>query len=190
MKTSRLEAFTDGVMAIIITIMVLELKAPEEVSLSALIKLLPTLISYLVSFIYVGIYWNSHHHLFQITESVNGKILWANLHLLFWLSLIPFTTSWIGENHIEALPIALYGVNFLFTGIAYNILKKSILTHHGEESAIYKAIADNKKEYWSLSIYLLGIGLSFVNSYISIFCYVFVGVIWFIPEKRIENKIK
>ncbi len=190
MKKSRIEAFSDGVFAIIITIMVLELKAPEETSWEALFKLAPIFISYLVSFIYVGIYWNTHHHLFQMTENVNGKMLWANLHLLFWLSLLPFITSWIGENHMDAIPVAVYGIVFFMSGIAYNILKRSILTHHGEESAIYKAIADNKKEYWSLFIYLLGIGLSFFNSYLAIFCYVFVGLIWFIPEKRIEKNIK
>ena len=140
MKTSRLEAFSDGVLAIIITIMVLELKAPHEITLEALIPTIPVFISYVISFIYIGIYWNNHHHLFQITEKVNGKILWANLHLLFWLSLIPFATSWIGENHVESMPVAFYGFILLMSGFAYYILQTTIIKHHEEDFSLRKAI--------------------------------------------------
>lgn len=188
MKTSRLEAFSDGVLAIIITIMVLELKAPEKTNLEGLVSILPIFISYLVSFIYVGIYWNSHHHLFQVTETVNGKILWANLHLLFWLSLIPFTTSWIGENHIEALPVALYGFVFLMSGISFLILKNQILNNHPKDAAIHKMIGSHKKEYLSLAIYVLGIGFAYINTYLSISCFMCVGLVWFLPDTRIEGK--
>ena len=190
MKTSRLEAFSDGVIAIIITIMVLELKAPEETNLEGLISITPIFISYIVSFIYVGIYWNSHHHLFQITEMVNGKILWANLHLLFWLSLIPFTTSWIGENHIEPLPVALYGFVFLMCGIGFLILKILILKNHEKTAPIHQMIGSHKKEFLSLAIYVLGICLAFVNTYLAIFCFMSVGAVWFLPDTRIERRIK
>ncbi len=189
MKTSRLEAFSDGVLAIIITIMVLELKPPNETSLVGLLSIVPIFISYLVSFIYVGIYWNSHHHLFQITETVNGKILWANLHLLFWLSLIPFTTSWIGENHMESMPVALYGFVFLMSGISFLLLKCLILKNHKKSAAIHKMIGSHKKEYTSLAIYVVGIGIVCINPYLSIICYMCVGMVWFLPDTRIETKI-
>ncbi len=187
MKSSRLEAFSDGVIAIIITIMVLELKAPEETNLKGLLSVAPVFIGYLVSFVYVGIYWNSHHHLFQITEKVNGKILWANLHLLFWLSLIPFTTSWIGENHIESLPVALYGFVFLMSGIAFLMLKKQILNNHDKSAPIYEMIGSHKKEYLSLAVYVVGICFAFINTYIAIICFMGVGAIWFLPDRRIER---
>ena len=145
MKTSRLEAFSDGVLAIIITIMVLELKAPEELTLNALITKIPIFISYIVSFIYLGIYWNNHHHLFQITQKVNGKILWANLHLLFWLSLIPFATSWIGENHVSSVPVAFYGFILLMSGLAFFILQRQIIKHHGKDFILSLAIGKNIK---------------------------------------------
>ncbi len=188
MKTSRLEAFSDGVLAIIITIMVLELKAPEEANWEGLSKIAPIFISYLVSFVYVGIYWNSHHHLFQITETVNGKILWANLHLLFWLSLIPFTTSWIGENHLEALPVALYGFIFLMSGVSFLLLKSQILNNHPKDAAIHKMIGSHKKEYISLSIYAVGIGFAYLNVYVAMLCFMGVGLVWFLPDTRIEGK--
>ena len=189
MKKSRIEAFSDGVFAIIITIMVLELKHPEESSLKGLISISPIFISYFVSFIYVGIYWNSHHHLFQVTETINGKILWANLHLLFWLSLIPFATSWIGENHIESVPVALYGFVFLMSGIAFLILKRQILKNHEKTAAIHQMIGSHKKEYASLIIYIIGIGFAFVNIYVAIICFMGVGSVWFLPDTRIERKI-
>jgi uncharacterized membrane protein len=189
MKTNRLEAFSDGVLAIIITIMVLELKAPEELTFEALFHRAPIFISYLISFIYIGIYWNNHHHLFQITEKVNGKILWGNLHLLFWLSLIPFATSWIGENHVEKLPVAFYGFILLMSGIAFMILQKSIIKHHEEGFALSKAIGKNIKEKVSMLIYIIGILLSYVNPWIGVACYTFVAIMWVVPDKRIENNM-
>ncbi len=188
MKTSRLEAFSDGVLAIIITIMVLELKAPEETNLKGLISIAPIFISYIISFVYVAIYWNSHHHLFQITEKVNGKILWANLHLLFWLSLIPFTTSWIGENHIESVPVALYGFVFLMSAISFLILKTLILNNHEKTAAIQQMIGSHKKEYTSLAIYIVGIGFAFINTYLAIICFMGVASVWFLPDSRIERE--
>ena len=189
MKTSRVEAFSDGVFAIIITIMVLELKPPETTNFEGLCSIAPIFISYLVSFIYVGIYWNSHHHLFQVTETINGKILWANLHLLFWLSLIPFTTSWIGENHVEGLPVALYGFVFLMCGVAFLLLKSQILKNHKKEATIHGMIGSHKREYASLVIYLIGIAFVFVNTYLSISCFMGVALLWFLPDTRIEKKI-
>ncbi|PKP45715.1 MAG: hypothetical protein CVT95_08305 [Bacteroidetes bacterium HGW-Bacteroidetes-12] len=187
MKSSRLEAFSDGVLAIIITIMVLELKPPEATNLEGLISIVPIFISYLVSFLYVGIYWNSHHHLFQITESVNGKILWANLHLLFWLSLIPFTTSWIGENHVESVPVALYGFVFLMSAISFLILKTQILKNHEKSAIIHQMVGSHKKEYMSLAIYVFGIGFAFINTSIAIICFMGVASVWFLPDTRIER---
>ncbi len=187
MKTGRLEAFSDGVMAIIITIMVLELKPPEDASLESILEKLPIFLSYLISFIYVGIYWNNHHHLFQVTEKVNGKILWANLHLLFWLSLIPFATSWIGESHYKTLPVVSYGVILLLSGIAFVILTKSIANYHGTGTEIHKLTSWGVKEKASLILNILGVLLAFINPYLGIFCYVSVAVIWFIPSKKFEN---
>jgi uncharacterized membrane protein len=189
MKTNRLEAFSDGVLAIIITIMVLELKVPEETDFHSLVPKIPVFLSYLISFIYVGIYWNNHHHLFQITEKVNGKILWANLHLLFWLSLIPFTTSWIGENYRAAAPVTLYGVVLLMSGIAFFILQAVILRSHDKDFVLHKAIGRDLKGKLSMVIYLAGIALSFYSSWAAIFCYVIVAIIWFIPDKRIEKHV-
>ena len=188
MKTNRLEAFSDGVLAIIITIMVLELKAPEETDFHSLIPLIPVFLSYLISFIYLGIYWNNHHHLFQITEKVNGKILWANLHLLFWLSLIPFTTAWMGENYEATVPVTLYGIVLLMSSIAYFILQNTILKHHEKDFALRKVIGKNFKGKISVSIYILGILLSFFNSWLAILCYIAIAVLWFIPDNRIEKK--
>ncbi|PCJ98016.1 MAG: hypothetical protein COA50_03545 [Flavobacteriaceae bacterium] len=187
MKTNRLEAFSDGVLAIIITIMVLELKVPEETDFHSLVPKLPVFLSYLISFIYIGIYWNNHHHLFQITEKVNGKILWANLHLLFWLSLIPFTTSWIGENHQAAAPVTLYGIVLLMSGIAYFILQRAILKSHGKNFALHQVIGKDLKGKLSVLIYLVGIGISFYSSWAAIACYILVAIIWFIPDSRIEK---
>ncbi len=187
MTTNRLEAFSDGVLAIIITIMVLELRAPEEPSLRALIPTVPTFISYVVSFIYLGIYWNNHHHLFQITEKVNGKILWANLHLLFWLSLVPFTTSWVGENHLASVPVAMYGFVLLMSAIAYFILQNAILKHHGDDFPLKNAIGKDLKGKASAVIYIAALALAFVNSWLAVGCYVIVAIIWFVPDKRIEK---
>lgn len=190
MKTSRLEAFSDGVLAIIITIMVLELKAPEEVTFESLLERAPLFLSYIASFIYVGIYWNNHHHLFQITERVNGRILWANLHLLFWLSLIPFTTSWIGDHYEESIPVAAYGVVLLFCAIAYFILQSAIIKSHDEEFALKKAIGGDNKAKISTVLYVSGVALSFVNSWLAVACYVAVALMWLIPDTRIEKNIK
>lgn len=189
MKTGRLEAFSDGVLAIVITIMVLELKAPQEVSLQALSHEWPIFASYLFSFIYIGIYWNNHHHLFQITEKVNGKILWANLHLLFWLSLIPFTTSWLGENYTSSLPVALYGFNLLMCAIAYFTLQGSILHLHGTDFILKKQIGKDWKGKMSLLFYIIGLTLSFVSTWIAIGFYILVAVMWIVPDKRIERHI-
>ncbi len=189
MKSNRLEAFSDGVLAIIITIMVLEFKTPDEPSLEALGPVLPHFISYLVSFIYLGIYWNNHHHLLQITEKVNGKILWANLHLLFWLSLIPFASSWIGEHYNQTLPIALYGLILLMSAIAYFILQASIIKFHGEDFALSRAVGKDLKGKLSVIIYSLGIGCSFLNNWLAIACYISVAGMWLIPDKRIEQNI-
>ncbi len=190
MKTGRIEAFSDGVLAIIITIMVLELKAPEEVSLKALLPELPVLLSYVLSFVYVGIYWNNHHHLFQVTERVNGKILWANLHLMFWLSLIPFTTSWIGEHHLTDAPVALYGINLIMASMAYNILQYVIIKEHGSEFVLKKALGTFNKEKLSMAIYIIGLVLSHILPWAAMCCFVIVAIIWLIPDKRIENSQK
>jgi len=190
MNSNRLEAFSDGVLAIIITIMVLELKAPEEVTLTALIHESPIFISYLFSFIYIGIYWNNHHHLFQVTEKVNGKILWANLHLLFWLSLIPFATSWLGENYLASEPVALYGFILLMSAIAFFILQGAIIRHHDKDFILRKAVGNDIKGKMSTLLYLIGLTMSFVNTWIAIATYVLVAVIWFIPDRRIERNLK
>ena len=190
MDSGRLEAFSDGVLAIIITIMVLEMKAPEETSLEGLIPIVPIFISYLVSFIFVGVYWNNHHHLFQITEQVNGKVLWANLHLLFWLSLIPFAASWIGENHIESLPVAFYGFILLMSACAYNFLQKTLIENHSEDFALRKSNENNRKGLISLLLYIVGITLSFFMPWLGILCYIAVLVMWLIPDRQIENSLK
>ena len=189
MKTNRLEAFSDGVLAIIITIMVLELDAPEEVSLNALVPEIPVFISYLLSFVYVGIYWNSHHHLFQATERVNGKILWANLHLLFWLSLIPFTSAWMGEHHLTQAPVAVYGFILLMSGFAFSILQITIIRNHGDDFLLKKALGKKTKEKISVAIYLIGFIMSYIFPLGAMTCYVIVALIWIVPDKRIEDAI-
>ena len=189
MKTSRLEAFSDGVLAIIITIMVLELSAPQETDLNSLLAKTPVFISYVFGFIYLGIYWNNHHHLFQITQKVNGKILWANLHLLFWLSLIPFTTAWIGNNYDAKLPIIAYGVVLLFCAIAYFILQAVIIKSHDNDFALRKAIGSDTKGKISIGFYMLGVGFSFLNTWLSISCYIIVAIMWLIPDRRIEKNL-
>jgi uncharacterized membrane protein len=190
MKTSRLEAFSDGVLAIIITIMVLELKVPHAVELSALKPLLPVLLSYLLSFIYLGIYWNNHHHLFQATDEVSGGILWANLHLLFWLSLFPFTTAWMGENHLATIPTAVYGFVLLMAAVAYLVLQRTIIAKEGRESLLAKAIGKDRKGKISPLLYLAAIPLAFVNSWIAGGLYVCVALLWLIPDPRIERKLE
>ncbi|MBO3462051.1 TMEM175 family protein [Aetokthonos hydrillicola Thurmond2011] len=189
MGKGRLEAFSDGVIAIIITIMVLELKVPHGADLAALRPLSSVFLSYVLSFIYVGIYWNNHHHLFQAVRHVNGQILWANLHLLFWLSLIPFVTDWMGANHFAAMPVALYGLVFFCAGLAYLILTRALISHHGKDSAIATAIGRDLKGKLSLLFYALAIPLSFVNSWIALLLYVVVAVMWFVPDRRIEKTL-
>jgi len=190
MKTTRLEAFSDGVLAIIITIMVLELKVPHAVELAALKPVLPVLLSYVLSFIYLGIYWNNHHHLFQATEEVSGGILWANLHLLFWLSLFPFTTAWMGENHLAAIPTAVYGFVLLMAAIAYYVLQRTIIAKGGRDSLLAQAIGKDWKGKLSPLLYVAAIPLAFVSSWIAAGLYVFVALLWFIPDPRIEREIE
>lgn len=189
MKTTRLEAFSDGVMAIIITIMVLEIKIPHHDGFQDLIPLLPTFLSYLLSFVYVGIYWNNHHHLFQAVEKVNGKVLWANLFLLFCLSLIPFTTGWLGENHIATAPVVLYGFILMLSAFAWYVLSQFLIQLHGKDSNIAVAYGKDWKGKLSILIYLIGIIAGFFSPWVSIACYVITAVIWFIPDARIERKI-
>jgi len=190
MKTTRLEAFSDGVLAIIITIMVLELKVPHAVELAALKPVLPVLLSYVLSFIYLGIYWNNHHHLFQVTEEVSGGILWANLHLLFWLSLFPFTTAWMGENHLAAIPTAIYGFVLLMAAIAYYILQRTIIAKEGRESLLAQAVGRDWKGKLSPLLYLAAIPLTFVSPWIAGGLYVFAALLWLIPDPRIEREIE
>ncbi|MEO9021390.1 MAG: TMEM175 family protein [Ginsengibacter sp.] len=188
MSKERLLAFSDGVMAIIITIMVLELRPPDGDTFTALKPLLPKILSYILSFVYVGIYWNNHHHLFQIVKHVNGDVLWKNLHLLFWLSLIPFVTAWMGENHFSRDAVILYGAILLMNSIAYYFLMNSLLKLHGEDSLLAVSVGKDVKGKISTVIYVLGIALSFVNAWFGIALYTLVALIWFIPDKRIENK--
>jgi uncharacterized membrane protein len=189
MSKTRLEAFSDGVLAIIITIMVLELKIPHGTDLEALRPLLPVFLSYVLSFIYIGIYWNNHHHLLQATRRINGTILWANLHLLFWLSLIPFATGWMGENHFAPLPTAIYGVVLLCAAIAYVLLQSLIIKHDGSDHVLALAVGKDWKGKISLACYLAAIPLAFVNQWISDVIYIFVAAMWLIPDRRIESKI-
>jgi uncharacterized membrane protein len=186
---SRVEAFSDGVIAIIITIMVLELKVPHETTPEALLALSPVFLSYVLSFVYVGIYWNNHHHLLHTVKFVNGRILWANLHLLFWLSLVPFTTGWMGENHHSQWPVVLYGVNLLMCAIAYTILVIAIIKSHGSESDIAQAIGSDTKGKLSLVIYVAAIVIAFMSPLLAEVLYAAVALIWFIPDRRIERKL-
>lgn len=190
MKPNRLEAFSDGVLAIIITIMVLEMKIPEGSRFEDLLPVVPVALSYLFSFIILGIYWNNHHHLMMATTRVNGKILWANLNLLFWLSLFPFTTAWMGENPFEENPVALYGLILLLAAIAYRILGHSIGINEGKDSVIAKAFARDRKGNISILGYLLAVIISFYQPIISIAIYIIVAFLWLIPESRIEKNLK
>lgn len=189
MKKGRLEAFSDGVIAIIITIMVLELKVPHGSNLAALRPLIPIFLSYTLSFLIIGIYWNNHHHLLQIINHVSGRILWANLHLLFWLSLIPFTTAWMGENNFSALPVALYGTVLLLSAIAYFILTRTLIDHHGQDSTLATAIGRDIKGKVSIAIHIVAILLAFVNSWLSCLLYILIVVFWLVPDRRIEETL-
>lgn len=187
MHKGRLEAFSDGVIAIIITIMVLEIKVPHEATLTALFNLSPVFLSYVISFLYVGIYWNNHHHLFQSVKSVDGRVLWANLFLLFWLSLIPFASGWMGENHFEDITVSLYGVVLLGCAVSYYLVTLSLLKSHDVDSIIHKALGSKFKEHISLVCYIIGIPFSFWIPKISFALYTIVALIWLIPDKRIES---
>lgn len=189
MGKGRLEAFSDGVLAIIITIMVLEMKVPHSDSLEELKKLLPVFISYILSFVYIGIYWNNHHHLMHVTNKINGKIMWANSHLLFWLSLMPFASGWMGENHFTTLPAALFGIILLMAGVAYYILSQCLIKFHGKNSTLAKAVGNDVKGIISIVVYALGIGLAFYIPWISLALYSSVAVLWLVPDKRIEKKL-
>lgn len=187
MHKGRLEAFSDGVIAIIITIMVLELKVPHGTDLASLQPLFPVFLSYILSFIYVGIYWNNHHHLMQVVQHVRGPVLWANMHLLFWLSLFPFTTGWMGENHFEQLPVALYGTNLMCAAVAYYILTLTLLRHHEKDSKLAIALGSDFKGKISVVVYALAIPLTFVNIWFGLLAYQIVAVMWLMPDKRMEK---
>jgi uncharacterized membrane protein len=189
MSKGRLEAFSDGVLAIIITIMVLELKAPREPGLDALRPLIPVFLSYVLSFVFVGIYWNNHHHLLQAARHVNGRTLWANLHLLFWLSLTPFVTDWMGATNFAAWPVAAYGGVLLLAGCAYFILSRVLVAHHGQDSALATAVGRDRKGKLSLLIYATAIPLAFVDPRIACALYALVAVLWLIPDRRIETAL-
>ncbi len=190
MSKGRLEAFSDGVLAVIITIMVLEMKSPHGTSLADLKPVVPIFLSYLLSFVYIGIYWNNHHHLLHATQHVNGATMWANLHLLFWLSLIPFTTAWIGENHFDSWPVAIYGFILLMAGVAYFILTKTLIRLHGERSTLADAIGSDRKGKISIVLYAIAIPLAFVQPWIASVFYIAVAIMWLVPDRRIEGKIQ
>ncbi|HRH50032.1 MAG TPA: TMEM175 family protein [Panacibacter sp.] len=189
MGKGRLEAFSDGVIAIIITIMVLEIKVPHEGSLESLKPLFPVFLSYVLSFVNVGIYWNNHHHMLHAAHHVDGKVLWANIHLLFWLSLIPFGTAWMGENHFTAWTVAVYTIILFMCGLSYYILAQMLVRLHGKNSTLALALGRDKKGIISIVIYFIGIPLSFYNSWISLSLVAIVAAMWFIPDTRIEKKL-
>jgi uncharacterized membrane protein len=189
MGTGRMEAFSDGVIAIIITIMVLEMKVPHGTELSSLRPLWPVFLSYLLSFVYLGIYWNNHHHMLQVTERVNGNVLWANLHLLFWLSLFPFATAWMGENHFAKVPTALYGFVMLMAALAYLVLLRAILALQGPHSVLAAAMAGDVKGKISPLLYVVAIPSAFINEWIAGALYAIVALIWLIPDRRIERMV-
>ncbi len=189
MGRGRIEAFSDGVIAIIITIMVLELKVPHGADWHDLVSLWPVFLSYVLSFIYVGIYWNNHHHLFHTVKIVNGNVLWANLHLLFWLSLTPFTTAWMGENHFEALPVAVYGFALFMCGVAYTILLRVLLANHPEDSMLAQAAKGDRKSLLSVIAYATAAVIAFLVPYLSFAIYMLVALVWLVPSRRIEQML-
>jgi uncharacterized membrane protein len=189
MTKNRMEAFSDGVIAIIITIMVLELRVPHGSELTALKPLVPVFFSYILSFIFLGIYWSNHHHLLHAVQHVDGRILWANLHLLFWLSLVPFVTAWMGENHFAQGPVALYGTVMLFAAIAYFILVRALLSHHGRNSLLATALGGDFKGKISMLIYLVAIPLALVKWWIACALYILVSIMWLVPDRRIEKNL-
>jgi uncharacterized membrane protein len=189
MNKARLEAFSDGVLAVIITVMVLEMKSPHGTSLASVRPVIPVFLSYILSFVYISIYWNNHHHLLHATQRVNGATLWANLHLLFWLSLVPFTTGWMGENHLDSWPVAVYGIVLLWAGIAYFILTRALISLHGHDSTLAMSIGSDRKGKISIAIYAAAIPLAFAKPWIAGACYVIVAIMWLIPDRRIERKL-
>jgi uncharacterized membrane protein len=189
MGKTRIEAFSDGVIAIIITIMVLELKVPHGATFRELLPLAPVFLSYVLSFIYVGIYWNNHHHLFEAVDSISGKVLWANLHFLFWLSLIPFASGWMGENEFATVAVALYGAILFMCAIAYTVLVRTLTRHRQGNQALAEAIGSDRKEWLSLALYLVGIGLACIHPWLGCGMYFLVAAIWFIPDRRIESRL-
>jgi len=189
MGKNRLEAFSDGVIAIIITIMVLELKPPHGADFQALIPLWPTFMSYVLSFIYVGIYWNNHHHMLHAVKEVGGGVLWANLHLLFWLSLIPFVTAWMGENHFETGPTAAYGFVLFMCAVAYALLARGLVVHHKKNATLAEAIGGDRKGKMSIVLYLAGVALSWFAAWMGFLVYAAVAVMWLVPDRRIEEKV-
>lgn len=190
MGKGRLEAFSDGVIAILITIMVLELKVPHDSSLAALDEVWPILLCYVLSFLYIAIYWNNHHHMMHAVRKVDGPVLWANTHLLFWLSLIPFTTAWMGENHFATLPVSVYGFVLFMAGLAYFILERSLLRIHTNDAPLAVALGNRLKDKLSIVFYLAAIVLSFVNRWVAITLYVLVALLWLVPDRRIERVLK
>jgi uncharacterized membrane protein len=190
MGKGRLEAFSDGVIAILITIMVLELRVPHGDGLEALRPVFPVFLTYVLSFVFLGIYWNNHHHMLHATTRINGKILWANLHLLFWLSLVPFVTGWMGENHFAPMPTAAYGFVLFFSGVAFLVLQKTIIGHQGKNSKLAAAVGEDRKGKLSALLYAAAIPLAFVHQWISDAIYVFVALMWLVPDPRIEAKLE
>ena len=189
MTKARLEAFSDGVIAIIITILVLELKVPHGDDWGAVRPLLPVFLTYVLSFVFIGIYWNNHHHLLHAAERINGKVLWPNLHLLFWLSLVPFVTGWMGENHFAPVPTAAYGFVLLMAAVAFTILQAVLTAQQPERSRLKTAVRDRRKEWLSMALYVSAIPLAFVNQWISDALYVTVALIWLVPDRRMESAI-
>jgi uncharacterized membrane protein len=189
MHKGRLEAFSDGVLAIIITIMVLELRAPSGSTLADIAPLIPVFLSYALSFVYVGIYWNNHHHMFQASGQVNGAVMWANLHLLFWLSLTPFATGWVGEHHSQPLPVALYGFVLMMSGLAYALLARRLIRLHGEQSTLARALGRDLKGKGSIAAYAAAIGLAWVSPAAALTIYVLVALVWLVPDRRIERSL-
>lgn len=190
MTKARLEAFSDGVIAILITIMVLELRAPQGATLSALRQVVPSLLTYVLSFVFLGIYWSNHHHMLHLAERVNGAVLWANLHLLFWLSLVPFVTEWMGANQYAAVPTATYGVVLVLSAISYTILQETIIRAQGDGSALAKAVGSDRKGKISIALYVTAILLAFLNQYLSDALYVIVALVWLVPDRRIERVVR